>query len=533
MNKNLKTPLYNKLYYDFLNSSNNVHNYLPVFKTTNWSEISKSILNQSPVYSEIKDVIYNDNFDLDSEKAKCNLGYLKQENTIFIITGQQLGLFASPLYTIYKIITSIKLAEQLNSQNLGFKFVPLFWLESEDHDFKEINHFGIWDKKFQTNIIRYNGEDREKVSIKHYSFEQEIEDLILLLEQELIPTEFSGVLFDKIKKWFKKGESWLLTSREILKDIFNETGLLFFKPGHQHIKNMSKLFFLTVLKNCEELNIQFKNMSQNLEENGYPNQVTVVEGKTFLFLEDENLNREHIYYNNDYFYTKDSDKQFTKDDLCEILNKSPEKFSTSVVSRPLLQSWLLPTAAYIAGPGEIAYWAQISGMFDQMKLKMPIVYPRISATILEPKIQRYVKKYSLNIENISKKQNEFIKQYLSARSDSAFLDSKSVITTELEKLKQKILSIDHTLENLFKKTTEKIQNQIDFLEHKTLKAKEQKEQNLISHLKQIHSAFFPDGLPQERYLTFIYFINKFGPDILETVFKELDHENFEHQIINI
>jgi len=481
----------------------------------------------------VKEFVEKDNSDINSEKGLINLELLKSENTIFLITGQQLGLLASPLYTIYKIITAIKLADHLNSRNLGFNYVPLFWLESEDHDYEEINHFGIWDKNFISKKLTYQGEDRGKTSIKHYAFETKITELIDQLKNELISTEFTDHLFDKIRQLFKSGESWLFSTRELLKEIFYETGLLFFKPGYQQIKKISAPFFQNIIENSVELNNKFRNASNNLNKTGYSSQVTVVEGKTFLFTENDNLQREHIYFDQQEFSTKESNLKFSKSELLEIIANYPEKISTSVVSRPLLQSWLLPTAAYVAGPGEIAYWAQIGGMFEQMNLKMPVVYPRISATILEPKIQRYINKYELDVENLPRKTNEFINLVLSKKEDEIFSDSKNAIRRELEKIEKKMVSIDSTLESIFRKTGEKILGQIDFLEHKTLKAKEQKEQSMVSHLHQIYAAFFPDSYPQERYLTFVYFLNKFGSDVFKKIFTKLEFENFEHQIIEI
>jgi bacillithiol synthase len=533
LNKILNTPLYNSLYYDFLKGDKRILKYLPDFKNVSWQEQTESIANQSMVYSSVKEILIKDNSDINSTKGKKNLELLKNENTAFIITGQQLGLFASPLYTIYKIITTIKLANQLNSQNLEFIYVPLFWLESEDHDFEEVNHFGIWNKKFEPQKLLYGGESRGKVSIKHYSFEHQIEELVEQLNDELIPTEFSNELFNKIRQWFKTGESWLTASREILKDIFYETGLLFFKPGYPQIKKASAPFFQNIIENSTELNTQFRNVSGELEKSGYSNQVTVVDGKTFLFTENDSLQREHIYFENNEFFTKESGIKLSKSELLEIVNKSSEKISTSVVSRPLLQSWLLPTAAYIAGPGEIAYWAQIGGMFDQMKLMMPVVYPRISATILEPKIQRFINKYEPDVKNLPKKSDEFIKTVLSKRDDTTFQISKEKIKTELENIRLKIIATDPTLENTFQKTVEKMIGQIDLLENKTLKAKQQIDQTLVSQLQQIHSAFYPEGYPQERYLTFVYFLNKFGPEIFTKIFNAINLDQTEHQIIEI
>jgi uncharacterized protein YllA (UPF0747 family) len=174
LNKVLRTPLYNSLYYDFLNREKNLKKYIPEFKNLNWKEITESVLAKTSVDSTVKKILIEDNSDITSTKGENYLDFLKKENTVLIVTGQQLGLLNSPLYTIYKIITTIKLAENLNSQKNGYNYVPIFWLESEDHDFEEINHFGIWNRNFEPHELTYSGKDQVKVSIKHYFFEKQI-----------------------------------------------------------------------------------------------------------------------------------------------------------------------------------------------------------------------------------------------------------------------------------------------------------------------------------------------------------------------
>lgn len=533
MNKALNTPLYNPIYYDFLKNNKQINQYLPDFRNINWDVHTKSVMSQSEVYSTVKKILIEDNSDISSEKGVRNLELLTNDKTTFIVTGQQLGLLASPLYTIYKIITSLKLADYLNSLKNGNNYVPIFWLESEDHDFEEINHFGIWDKKFEPKTLNYEGKVKGKTSIKHYNFEPQIEDIIKLLQEELILTEFSEDLYTSLHHNFKSGASWLLANLKLLKNIFHESGLLFFNPSNVELKKISVPFFNKILENSNELNDKFRNTSEKLVDDGYFNQVTFIDGKTFLFIENEHLQREHIYFQNDNYFLKDSQRELSKKDMFDIIRNNPEKISTSVVSRPLLQSWLLPTTVYVAGPGEIAYWTQIGAMFEKMKLKMPVVYPRISATILEPKILRFINKYDILIEDLPKKHNEFVNRVLSIREDKTFSESKNIIATEIEKIKQKMISVDQTLESTSQKTGEKILGQIDFLEHKTIKATEQKEQSMVSHLKQIHAAFFPNGYPQERYLTFVYYINKFGPGIINTLFDKIELDQFDHQIIDI
>ncbi len=533
MSEILKTPIYNTFYRDFINGKKETHEFLPNFKISNWKKLSDLVCGNSIIHPKVKDNLFKTNSDLTSTKSKENLNLLKKNNTVFIVTGQQLGLLASPLYTIYKMITAIKLADKLNSQNTGFNYIPIFWLESEDHDFEEVNHFGVWDKQFNPKIIKYKGSNDGKKSMRHYDFDENIGDVLDELKNELLTTEFSETLFRKLQLLFKPGMSWLESSRELLKDIFENSGILFFQPGHEEIKSLSTTFFSDVLVKGNELENEFIDRSKKLATAGYANQVTVVPGKTFLFFEDDNLQREHLYRDDKGYYLSDPEKRINQEKIDSIIKNNPEKISTNVISRTLFQSWLMPTVAYIAGPGEIAYWAQIGGLFDKMNLTMPVVYPRLSATIVEPKINRFITKNKVNGESLPVKRTDFTNEFLKSGADNFFDSSRISIDRELEILKTKVIEIDSTLENTWQKTKERIINQIDFLENKSVKAKEQKEQVLISQLHQIHNAFFPDENPQERYLTFVYFLNKFGPDIFIRLFENVNLEIHGHQLITI
>lgn len=533
MDKFLKTQLYNSFYQDFIADKKITHNYLPRYKPNAWKLISQKVSSGSTTHKQVKEFIIKDNSDISSSNAQKNLNLLHSDSTVFIVTGQQLGLLASPLYTIYKIITAIKLADFLNDLKCGYNYVPLFWLESEDHDFDEINHFGVWDAQINPKLIQYNGESRGKTSIRHYTFDENINLVFKELRGSIIDTEFSNELFNKIEDFFKPGKTWLDATRDFLKDIFYETGLLFFKPGHEEIKSVSSQFYHDILEKRFELQDSFEDKSNSLENAGYNNQVTVIPGKSFLFIENDNLQREHLFYDQNGFYFTDEKQRLNFDQINQIINESPQKISSSVVSRPLLQSWLIPTAAYVAGPGEIAYWAQISGLFDIMRLTLPVVYPRITATIIEPKIDRFIKKHNITVENISANLNDFINNFIKTSEEDEFDKIRKGIEAELVNIKQKVLEVDSTLESIWEKTKERILGQIDVMENKTIKAKKQKEQILISQLTQVHKAFFPDDYPQERYVSLIYFLNKFGPDIFKKIYENLKFDCFQHQLIKI
>jgi bacillithiol biosynthesis cysteine-adding enzyme BshC len=535
MIKSLNRRLYNLFYEDYISNKSDAYEFIVSPHQISWDKLTGSLDLNSPRYQKTRQLLINQNKDLTTENAKKYLEDLENPESVILITGQQLGLFASPLYTIYKIISTIKLAEDLNKQKKKYKYVPVFWLETEDHDFREINHLGLLDKQFQPKQLIYEGKDRGKVSLRHYQLESSITSFISDVKENLLDTEFTQDLFVNLNDYYKPERDWTSAVRRFLKGVFNSSGLLFFHPGDSEIKKFSVDFFTQLVLKGEELRESFDKQSEKLISKGYQNQVKNISGQTFIHIEQENNQREHLYKDGDVYFFKDSDKQYNQTDILTKIKDDPTSVSSTVVSRPLLQSWLLPVAAYIAGPGEIAYWAQLSQMFKDSDLVMPALYPRISATIIEPKIAKYLEKYSIDIEELPTKKNLFIENYIKLQSenedDNPFKSLNQLLENEGTKVDSYLKALDPTLVEAGIKSIERMKQTLENLENRIIKVKEQKNTQLTNHLQQTHSSFFPQELPQERFQSLVYYLNKFGPEIVDTLYSELSIEEFNHQLL--
>ncbi len=242
MSATIKSIVYNKLYKDFVKGKFDEY---PNPLTPDWEMISNELSPQSDIQQKAKHILKNQNSDLTSEKAKTYLQMLDDPASEIIITGQQLGLFLSPVYTIYKAITVINLVEKLNQEVKNQKkYIPVFWLESEDHDFPEINHFGLWDAGMQPQTLTYSGQDYQKKSIRHYHITEEISLLFDELNEQLIQTEFTSDLISLLKSIYAPGANWLKATRTFFKHLLHDQGLLFFEPGDREIKeSVGSIFY--------------------------------------------------------------------------------------------------------------------------------------------------------------------------------------------------------------------------------------------------------------------------------------------------
>jgi bacillithiol biosynthesis cysteine-adding enzyme BshC len=531
----IRTPFYNQLYQDYITKPESLSSYLTSYQNCNWVELIAAISRGAGIHTPVKKILAEQNADQTSPATRQNVDHLQNPRCVMVVTGQQLGLFASPLYTVYKALTAVKLTQKLNAAFPDIPFIPLFWLESEDHDFAEVNHIGIWDNEFNPRQLIYQGRNLGKVPIRYYQIDSGISVLLEEIKTGLLTTEFTAPLLELLTDLYRVGQNWVEASRLFLSYLFSDWGMLFFQPGAQRIKEISVSFFDSLLDKSDTVNKIFSTTSQELQVKGYTNQVPVVAGKTFIHVENENRQREHLYYHSDHYYLKDSAQKFTIEQARKWLTQFPQRISGSVISRPLWQSWLLPTVVYVAGPAEIAYWAQMAKLFDCFDLPRPVVYPRVTATVIEPKITRFIQKHQPEIENVNLRQNEYIDDYFKHRSAASGSNPLQDISAALKDKEQSILTylggLDPTLVPVGEKVIERIQGQLESLQSRIINIREQKENLVVTHLNQVYQAILPEQQLQERYISVIYFLNKFGPAVVKKMYTALQIDSIRHQLL--
>jgi bacillithiol biosynthesis cysteine-adding enzyme BshC len=471
-----------------------------------------------------------------SEKTKQNIEDLLSENTFAIVTGQQLGILLGPIYTIYKIITSIKLAEQLNEIYPELKFVPIFWLEGDDHDFNEVNWIKILDNENSlTKIVYQDGLDAEtnRGPMGNYQFDLTIENFIEKISSSLRETEFKSDVINLIKKFYYPGASFKSGFVGLLKMFFDKYGLIIFDPQDIEVKDWLKDIFIKDIESYQFISEELILRSARLEEN-YHAQVKIKPINLF-YLEDGG--RYLIEPAGNDFRLKGKRKKFTKEQLVAEIASNPEKFSPNVILRPVCQDFIFPTAYYVAGPSEICYHAQIYPYYAIHNLTPPILFPRSSATLIEAKVQNILNKYELKLQdffndleilatNITDKNSEIVVQ-------NVFEEVFREIEEPFNKLKENLIKIDPTLEDVIKNAQNRISQTLGVVKEKALVAQKKKNEIIFRQIYKTSNILFPDENLQEREINFIYFANKYSLNFIDFVFENLNINLFEHQLIQI
>jgi len=374
------------------------------------------------------------------------------------------------------------------------------------------------------------------LSMNKRQLTDEISALLEEFKNSLQPTDFSDDLFNKLDQIYKPGKNWLETFKEHMASLFKNTGLLFFNAGSEKIKELSHPFFRDFLEKNIDIVADFANQSKALSNAGYKNQVNIQDNKSYLFIT-KNGTRQSLFFKGDTFYIKETGEEFSKNELLEMLDQNPQWFSSTVLSRPLWQSFMLPVVSYIAGGAEISYWGQLKSGFENMEIVMPHLQPRHSITLVEPKTERLLSKYEMDINLISNNKDALLKEYFSKTQLGDVTDSLSEFEKQAEQSKEKIKelinSIDPTLMGPTEKSYASILGTINKLHNKFSNTISIKEGTIQKHLTSIHESILPNTVLQERLISSVYFENKYGPDWINRILEQINDNFNEHSVVRL
>ena len=471
-----------------------------------------------------------------SNKTSENIKALKNKKTLAVVTGQQLGILGGPLYTFYKIITALKLSNYLKERYDEYNFVPVFWLEGDDHDFNEVRTIGTISEANELIKISYDEEvidDESRNSVGFLTIQNSIFSFLDKLDKHLRDTEFKPELMKKLRKIYSEQKLLKQAFKELLFWLFDEHGLVIFDPQDATIKNLLKPVFKKEINDFRQHTEKLVQISAYLEE-VYHAQVKVRPVNLFFSNEDGRFVLEPI---ENEFRLRRKRKKFTHDEIIEQINDHPENFSPNVLLRPICQDYILPTSFYVGGPSEISYFAQTTPLYDFYKLNQPIIYPRASATILEKNLENIAEKYGLNIEEVFVNSDYLKTKVVNSLSknsiDEIFAESKNQIEMSMDRLKENLFEFDKTLADASTKYRQKIFNYIDELKGKALSSQKRKYETTLRQIDKLTTSIFPNNNLQERELNFVYFYNKYGEAFMKKLFDELSINKFAHQIIKL
>jgi len=471
----------------------------------------------------------------ESPRTLENIRLLGTSGTYAVVTGQQVGLFGGPMYTLYKAITAVLLAQKLSAKFPGKNFVPVFWLEGEDHDFAEMNHVAVLDHENVPVTIEYlpGGAMPEKNvgAVGIMAFDETIAATCGRLEAALAGTEFTPGIMAALRACYTPGATFAGTFQAWLNRLLPGSGLVFISGAEPRLKRVLSPLFVRELQEYPRFSRMVIDRSAELERS-YHAQVKPKSINLFLF---HKGGRYLIEPRETDFSLKGTRAFFSKEQLLAIARETPEQLSPNVVLRPLCQDMLLPTVAYVGGPSEIAYHAQLGPLYQELSLVQPVIYPRASVSLVQTNLLRAMEKYSLELPeflgDVGGVTRKVVEQISDIKLDRLFDSVTKNLHEALGELKFGLNEIDPTLLGALENVTSKIDANLGVLREKAVAAQKRRNDTAVRQIERAAAGLLPSGNLQERELSPLYYMNRYGEGLGTWLMDRIDVGAFRHQVL--
>lgn len=470
-----------------------------------------------------------------SRAVERSLGKLKEDASV-VIGGQQAGLLTGPLYTIHKVISIIKLAKE-QEEKLQSPVVPVFWIAGEDHDYLEINHVHT-ERNGKLEKTGYPERSTDKRMTSEFIYDKEImRKWVHQVIHHFGETEFTkGILID-LEDAIQRSGSIVEFFSSIIMSLFKDYGLLLIDSAYPPLRELEKPFFLHLMEGSSTITEKVKEQQKIISENRFPLTIELKENAANLFIT-ENGDRILLERDGDSFRGKNGEIRYSHSQLEEILHSEPHRFSNNVVTRPLMQEWLFPTLAFIAGPGEIAYWGELKQAFEWAGFKMPPIVPRLNLTILERDISKGMEELGLVLDSVlkdgvDKEKQQYWDSVKDVTLEGNIDDAEKELMKSYEKILPKATGIDKGLETIIEKNLAFHRQQFDYLRLKANQSLMGKYEVRLAKFDKVQASLKPDGSPQERLWNLYYFLNRYGDDFIKELMDLPMEFDGKHKVVKI
>lgn len=429
---------------------------------------------------------------------------------VVVIGGQQPGLFTGPNYTILKALTIIKIARALEQR--GVSAVPVFWTAAEDHDYEEIAWASVLDKDSALLKTRVDLSNGEAAPVGWLQLREDVTQAAAECLAGLPQSEFLAEVRNILETSYKPGSSPVEAFARMMTKLFGTSGLILVNPLQPELKRLAEPTIVQAVRRNSDIRSAVLARSRAMSDAGYHEQVKVDNNFTGLFA-----------------YRGKSRRALRPDELGIDSALSP-----NVLLRPVVQDTLFGTVAYVGGPAEIAYLGQAGAVYEVLGKSLPPVFPRISATILEARIGRALKKYEMNFNDVFRGK-EFMRRRAveSVQGVELFDTVRGRIEADLESLRPALNSIDATLAAALDTSRQKVLHQIETLRTKFVNAEARRNETLERQLDAITNSIYPEKKLQERVINVTSFLVRYGSGFVGWLEEALNLDSREHQVIEI
>lgn len=470
-----------------------------------------------------------DNHGFDQTRAQTkHIERLDKGGSAAVVGGQQVGLFTGPLLAIYKAAGVVATARQLELET-GIPAVPVFWMQTEDHDFDEIDHCSVVNGEGETECIRLEGGDRfPRLAVGNRLLGETADQACRSLRTAIANQPGHETTMALVERWYRPEQTLAKAFAGLMNELFGAEGLLVLDPCHPRLLEAASALLKRSFDEADAISGVLEQRANELESSSFKLQVPLRAKTPLCFLHPDGREGPRYRIQGDpqsgwrlcgapSAATKDAPATLSKARVQELLAAQPPAASTSALLRPLLQDSWLPTAMTLAGPGEIAYFAQLGPVYEELGLAMPLITPRPSFVVTTPKLREQLAALGLEATDLATPEHSLL-EALAQVPDATSLEQElgSALAAKLESFADQALALDPQLEGAITKTRDNISFAIGKLvgryRKSFLNARLAAAPELTAQLKLLQATLAPGGTPQERILSFPWAASLEGPE---------------------
>ena len=450
---------------------------------------------------------------------------LRSTGTYAVVTGQQAGIATGPLYTLYKAVGTIRAAGELSRAYPEHQFVPVFWIEGDDHDFDEARTISVMERSGDVRTVRYDDADSRRRHVGDRIVSREgLETFMAEIREVLGETDFTPEVLTALEEAYQGNNRTLGDGfARFMYALAGDLPLVLVSSRNTQLKALAASVFATEASNPDRLFNALQSRTEELSSQALPTPITPKPGALFVTHDGE---RKSLDIEENGYRIKGTEEVLSREEAAATATKHPELFSPNVALRPVVQDTILPTAIYLGGPSEIAYLNQLHSVYPLFGIEQPAIAPRPFVTLVEPKAARVLENSSVSIEQLfdtgfdpatflmDEEKEKEIEGILAAahKSVESGFEMFADITNDIDK------SLDKALGAGMHKAGKELEN----FGSRLKAALKRRNETEINRLNGARALLLPSGSLQERTLNPLYIANKYGMDRLRTLLQEID-----------
>ena len=461
----------------------------------------------------------------DFENVHQNIELLKKDNTFTIVTAHQPSLLTGPLYYIYKICSTIHLCKTLKEAYPNYQFVPTFVSGGEDHDFEEINHLNIYNKTI-TWLTTHTNQPTGRMPING------LDHVLKKLRTILRNDSDAQKLIDNCSEFEKSSSNYGSFMFKLVHHLFGKFGLVFINMDQSFYKKaFTPLIKQEIIGSKSKQYVRAE--QEKLSTAGFKPQAFVRDINFFYITEEGS--RKRIEKSDDKYKIVDSTLSFSEQEMIDLIEQYPERFSPNVIMRPIYQEFILPNLAYIGGGGELAYWMERITQFDAFQIPFPMLIRRNSVLILDHGTQRNMQKTGFQLADAFEDQHIVVNQFLKNQAGDQFSleEYANKLSDIFLQISERTRHIDQTLVGKVEAEKTKLLKSIDQIEARLKKHTKQKSESEINRISKIFESIRPENSLQERKTNILEFLDKYDRSLIDNLVSLLNPLEKEFIVIRM